>query len=85
MPYLLKRGSLLNFWLAPCLQPLVLGLICTLTLGVYYGFDNPAALPDEFTVLAGNSTFRYELLYSCYALPNVLLRNKLATLELSRS
>eukprot|EP00965_Chrysotila_dentata_P109569 3621508-Pleurochrysis_carterae.AAC.4 len=30
-----------------------LALICTLTLGLYYAFDIPAALPSHFLHLAG--------------------------------
>jgi MFS family permease len=50
----------------------VLALICCLTFGVYYAYDLPAALPDQFLELAGGSVIKYELLYSAYALPNII-------------
>lgn len=50
----------------------VLALICCLTLGVYYAYDLPAALPDNFFMLSGGSATKYELLYSAYSLPNIV-------------
>ena len=43
-----------------------------MTLGVYYSFDIPAVLFDEFKDIAGGSTTQYELLYTFYALPNIV-------------
>jgi len=49
----------------------VLALICLLTLGLYYAYDNPAAVP-EFHALSGSNSM-FELLYSVYSIPNVVL------------
>ena len=51
----------------------ILTLICLLTFGVYYCYDLPAALSSDFKGLAGGSSTHYELLYSIYSLPNIVL------------
>ena len=41
--------------------------------GVYFCYDLPAALSSNFHDLSGGSSINYELLYSIYSLPNIVL------------
>lgn len=51
----------------------VLGLICFLSFGSYYCFDNPAALENNIKLDMNVKTDQYVLLYSLYSYPNVIL------------
>lgn len=56
-----------------CHRFLVLALICSLSFGSYYCYDNPASLAEQFRTdlnLEGDS---FMLLYSLYSWPNVFL------------
>ncbi|XP_020611830.1 major facilitator superfamily domain-containing protein 1-like [Orbicella faveolata] len=51
----------------------VLGLICFLSFGSYYCYDNPAALEKTIEQDMGVQADSYVLLYSLYSYPNVIL------------
>lgn len=51
----------------------VLGLICFLSFGSYYCYDNPAALENIIKQDMGVKTDKYVMLYSLYSYPNVIL------------
>ncbi|GBG31455.1 Major facilitator superfamily domain-containing protein 1 [Hondaea fermentalgiana] len=52
---------------------LVLVCCCLLSLGSYYCFDLPGALPDDFRkILAENDPGKQGLFYSMYSLPNTV-------------
>ncbi|KAM7451827.1 Major facilitator superfamily domain-containing protein 1 [Porites harrisoni] len=51
----------------------VLGLICFLSFGSYYCYDNPAALENHIKQDMDVQTDKYVLLYSLYSYPNVIL------------
>ncbi|KAJ7328138.1 Major facilitator super domain-containing protein 1 [Desmophyllum pertusum] len=48
-------------------------LICFLSFGSYYCYDNPAALEKNIELDMKVSTRQYVLLYSLYSYPNVVL------------
>lgn len=53
-----------------------LALACCLLVGSYYCFDNPSALESQFTDKNGSfalSNVNYNLLYSVYSFPNIVL------------
>lgn len=50
-----------------------LGLITFMMTGPYYAYDNPAELEDQIETLFDISQSKYSLLYSFYALPNMVL------------
>ncbi|RQM20235.1 hypothetical protein B5M09_001587 [Aphanomyces astaci] len=57
---------------------LVLFLSCTLMIGNYYCFDNPAALKSQLqqhfnNLPAERYEFLYNLLYTLYSIPNIIL------------
>mmetsp|Transcript_11503 Transcript_11503/g.22615 ORF Transcript_11503/g.22615 Transcript_11503/m.22615 type:complete len:565 (+) Transcript_11503:179-1873(+) len=55
------------------IRVLVLICCCLLSLGSYYCFDLPGALPDDFRrVLAQNNPGQQGLFYSMYSLPNTV-------------
>ena len=52
----------------------LLVFIGLLTLGSYFCYDQPGALPGPFTLyLAQNSTEKFSLMYSIYSFPNIVL------------
>ena len=51
----------------------VLGLICLLSFGSYYCYDNPVALQNIIINVMKVDFTRYNLLYSLYSWPNVIL------------
>lgn len=51
----------------------ILFFICTLSFGSYFCFDTPAALEDPMLKTLSIDKTRYELLYSLYSWPNVIL------------
>lgn len=51
----------------------ILGLICFLSFGSYYCYDNPAALENVIKQDMGVKTDKYVMLYSLYSYPNVIL------------
>ena len=52
----------------------LLVFIGLLTLGSYFCYDQPGALPGPFTLyLAQNSTEQFSLMYSIYSFPNIVL------------
>ncbi|KAK2573793.1 Major facilitator superfamily domain-containing protein 1 [Acropora cervicornis] len=51
----------------------VLGLICFLSFGSYYCYDNPAALENIIKQDMRVKTDKYVMLYSLYSYPNVIL------------
>ncbi len=53
-----------------------LALACVLLVGLYYSYDNPSALESHLTSENGGfqlSLVNYNLLYSVYSFPNILL------------
>eukprot|EP00117_Sycon_ciliatum_P004809 scpid49543/ scgid9021/ Major facilitator superfamily domain-containing protein 1 len=52
---------------------LLLGVMCLLGFGNYYCYDQPAALESEIMDVSGVNTAQFELLYSLYSYPNVVL------------
>lgn len=56
----------------PC-AILVLVLICLLSFGSYYCYDNPVALQNIIINVMKVDFTRYNLLYSLYSWPNVIL------------
>jgi nitrate/nitrite transporter NarK len=48
-------------------------LMCFLTFGKYYAYDNPQALQNELTSTLSLSSLEYNLLYSVYSFPNMIL------------
>ncbi|XP_064393937.1 major facilitator superfamily domain-containing protein 1-like isoform X2 [Halichondria panicea] len=52
---------------------LMIFLMCMLSFGSYYVYDNPAALQRTFINVMGIDTAQYSLLYSLYSWPNVIL------------
>ena len=53
-----------------------LSLACCLLVGSYYSYDNPSALETPFTKSDGDfglSNVNYNLLYSVYSFPNIIL------------
>ncbi|ETW06152.1 hypothetical protein, variant [Aphanomyces invadans] len=57
---------------------LILFLSCTLMIGNYYCFDNPAALKSQLqqhfnNLPADRYEFLYNLLYTLYSIPNIIL------------
>ena len=56
----------------PC-AIMVLALICLLSFGSYYCYDNPVALQNIIINVMKVNFTRYNLLYSLYSWPNVIL------------
>jgi MFS family permease len=52
---------------------LLLFLMCMLSFGSYYVYDNPASLEKTIINVMGVSVTQYALLYSLYSWPNVIL------------
>ena len=55
---------------------LALALACSAMIGSYYCYDNPSALETPFTKSDGDfglSNLNYNLLYSVYSFPNIIL------------
>jgi hypothetical protein len=52
---------------------LLLFLMCSLSFGSYYVYDNPAALEKTIINVMHVSVTQYALLYSLYSWPNVIL------------
>lgn len=52
---------------------LLLGLMCFLSFGNYYVFDNPASLQKTILNVMNVDVTQYSLLYSLYSWPNVIL------------
>eukprot|EP01016_Furgasonia_blochmanni_P008234 TRINITY_DN13316_c0_g1_i1.p1 TRINITY_DN13316_c0_g1~~TRINITY_DN13316_c0_g1_i1.p1 ORF type:complete len:520 (-),score=13.91 TRINITY_DN13316_c0_g1_i1:12-1571(-) len=50
-----------------------LGLACTNLFGNYYAYDNPQSLQDALQTKLELSDFQYNLLYSVYSFPNMIL------------
>ncbi|PAA71267.1 hypothetical protein BOX15_Mlig023589g1 [Macrostomum lignano] len=57
----------------PLHRYMVLAVMCFLSFGSYFCYDNPAALQDIFIEKLGLSTSEYSALYSWYSWPNVVL------------
>ncbi|XP_072180435.1 lysosomal dipeptide transporter MFSD1-like [Diadema setosum] len=57
----------------PLHRYLMLILICFLSFGSYFCYDNPAALQDQIKEAMNVDTTRFMLLYSLYSWPNVVL------------
>ncbi|XP_065887478.1 major facilitator superfamily domain-containing protein 1-like [Dysidea avara] len=51
----------------------MLFLMCTLSFGSYFVYDNPAALQRQITQVMGVNSANFMLLYSLYSWPNVIL------------
>ena len=51
----------------------ILCFICTLSFGSYFCFDNPAALESQMIKTLSIDKTEYELFYSLYSWPNVIL------------
>ena len=52
---------------------LALTLACINLFGNYYAYDNPQSLQDALQTKLGLTDFKYNLLYSVYSLPNMIL------------
>lgn len=52
---------------------MMLGLMCFLSFGSYYCYDNPASLIRTFIEVMDIDNTQYNLLYSLYSWPNVIL------------
>jgi len=52
---------------------LTLFLACMLNFGNYFCYDNPQALEDDLETRIPLTTFDYDLLYSVYSFPNIIL------------
>lgn len=51
----------------------ILGFSCMAMIGNYYCFDNPAALKSELDAYADLSESEFNMLYTVYSLPNIVL------------
>lgn len=61
----MKSDSLMR-WAILCLS-------CLAMIGNYYCYDNPAALKTQLQEFAGLNEEQYNLLYTVYSLPNIVL------------
>eukprot|EP00455_Lapot_gusevi_P027029 TRINITY_DN2857_c0_g1_i1.p1 TRINITY_DN2857_c0_g1~~TRINITY_DN2857_c0_g1_i1.p1 ORF type:complete len:486 (+),score=203.08 TRINITY_DN2857_c0_g1_i1:75-1460(+) len=52
---------------------IILPLACLAMIGSYYCYDNPGALKDQLQKEFGLSDVQYNLLYTVYSIPNVIL------------
>ncbi len=52
---------------------LTLFLACMLNFGNYFCYDNPQALEDDLEKRIPLTTFDYDILYSVYSFPNIIL------------
>jgi len=64
-----KSSELRTSWV----RWLTLFLACMLNFGNYFCYDNPQALEDDLETKIPISTFDYDLLYSVYSFPNIIL------------
>ena len=51
----------------------VLSMSCLAMIGNYYCFDNPAALKTQMEEYAGIDETEFNMLYTVYSIPNIIL------------
>eukprot|EP01084_Bolivina_argentea_P009982 18627_1 len=56
-----------------CFRCMILFVSCCAMFGTYYCYDNPAAVSEEIKTNYNLSSTKYNVLYSIYSLPNIIL------------